>query len=69
MRPARPFLPQEDRVTCGSLAGERPFIGAPGMAVMDTTLYQALMKIIIVRKQEGNWFPWRAEMGWSNRGP
>lgn len=43
--------------------GKRPFIGAPGMAIMDTTLYQALMKIIAIMKQEGNWFPWRAELG------
>lgn len=43
--------------------GKRPFIGAPGMAIMDTALYQALMKIIVIMKQEGNWFPWIAELG------
>lgn len=47
----------------GAGLGKWPFIGAPGMAVMDTTLYQALMKIIVIMKQEGNWFPWRGELG------
>lgn len=45
--------------------GEWHFIGVPRMAIMDTAFYQALMKIIIIiMKQEGNWFPWRAELGW-----
>lgn len=60
----------EDGITC-SLAGveggfgEWHFIGVPRMAIMDTAFYQALMTIIIIiMKQEGNWFPWRAELGW-----
>lgn len=45
--------------------GKWRFIGVPGMAITDTAFYQALMKIIIIiMKQEGNWFPWRAELGW-----
>lgn len=44
--------------------GKWHFIGVPRMAIMDTAFYQALMKIIIIMKQEGNWFPWRAELGW-----
>ena len=45
--------------------GKWRFIGVPRMAIMDTAFYQALMKIIIIiMNQEGNWFPWRAELGW-----
>lgn len=62
----------EDGITC-SLAGvedgcgEMALIGVPRMAITDTAFYQALMKIIIIMKQEGNWFPWRAELGYRGR--
>lgn len=50
--------------------GKWPFMGVLRMATEDAAFCQALMKIIIIiMKQEGNWFPWRAQLSWKQQGP